>query len=89
MTFTNAVSLAAAVTDAQDVPAALRRWEDRERGLTDHVQRWSHGYGWVVSRWPESLTGARTRFLQFATGLPWVDRQLNLAARHVPAGSRS
>ncbi|MCW2718184.1 NAD(P)/FAD-dependent oxidoreductase [Pseudonocardia sp.] len=89
MTFTNAVSLAAAVTDAQDVPAALRRWEDRERGLTDHVQRWSHGYGWVVSRWPENLTGARTRFLQFATGLPWVDRQLNLAARHVPAGSRS
>lgn len=89
MTFTNVVSLAAAVSTGNDVAGALRRWEDRERGLTDHVQRWSHGYGWMVSRWPENLTGTRTKFLQFATGLPWVDRQLNRAARHIPAGSES
>jgi 2-polyprenyl-6-methoxyphenol hydroxylase-like FAD-dependent oxidoreductase len=89
MTFTNAISLAAAVSGAQDVPSALRTWEARERALTDHVQRWSHGYGWMVSMWPENLTEYRTKFLQFATGLPWVDRQLNRAARHLPVGDRT
>ncbi|HEY0484931.1 MAG TPA: NAD(P)/FAD-dependent oxidoreductase [Mycobacteriales bacterium] len=88
MTFTNAVSLAAAVADCRDVPAALRRWEQRERPLTDHVQRWSHGYGWIVSRWPEHLSAARTQFLQLVTGIPWVDAQLNRAARHLPVGDR-
>jgi 2-polyprenyl-6-methoxyphenol hydroxylase-like FAD-dependent oxidoreductase len=86
MTFTNAVSLAAALEQAADIPAALQRWERRERPLTDHVQRWSHGYGWIVSMWPEQLTDARTRFLQFATSIPWVDAQLNRAARHIPVG---
>lgn len=88
MTFTNAVSLAAAVSGAQDVPAALRAWEERERALTDHVQRWSHGYGWMVSMWPEHLADRRTTFLQFVTGIPWVDRQLNRAARHIPVGDQ-
>ncbi|WP_158009882.1 FAD-dependent oxidoreductase [Carbonactinospora thermoautotrophica] len=86
MTFTNAVSLAAAVSGANDIPAALRAWEQRERPLTDHVQRWSHGYGWLVSMWPEHLAEVRTKFLQFATSIPWVDAQLNRAARHIPVG---
>ncbi|MBW0088048.1 FAD-dependent monooxygenase [Pseudonocardia sp. KRD-188] len=89
MTFTNAVSLAAAVSGAQDVPSALRTWEARERALTDHVQRWSHGYGWMVSMWPENLADSRSKFLQLVTGIPWVDRQLNRAARHIPVGDRS
>jgi 2-polyprenyl-6-methoxyphenol hydroxylase-like FAD-dependent oxidoreductase len=87
MTFTNAMSLAAAVTEAADVPKALRSWEKRERPLTDHVQRWSHGYGSVVSRWPEPLIHLRGPALQALTAIPWVDSQLNRAARHRPAGS--
>jgi 2-polyprenyl-6-methoxyphenol hydroxylase-like FAD-dependent oxidoreductase len=86
ITFTNAVSLSAAVSETGDVPAALRRWEQRERPLTDHVQRWSHGYGWMVSMWPEEMEQERTRFLRFVTSIPWVDAQLNRAARHIPAG---
>lgn len=89
MTFTNAVSLAAAVSGDRDVVPALRAWEDRERALTDHVQRWSHGYGWIVSMWPEHLSDSRTKFLQFATAIPWVDKQLNRAARHLPVGDAS
>jgi 2-polyprenyl-6-methoxyphenol hydroxylase-like FAD-dependent oxidoreductase len=87
MTFTNAVSLAAAVTEASDVSEALRAWEKRERPLTDHVQRWSHGYGSVVSRWPESIIKLRGPVLQAATGIPWVETQLNRAARHRPVGA--
>lgn len=88
MSFTNAVSLAAAVSGSQDIPGALRAWEERERWLTDHVQRWSHGYGWLVSMWPEHLADSRTKFLQAVTSLPWVDRQLNRAARHIPTGDQ-
>lgn len=87
MTFTNAISLAAAVTESSDVPAALQSWEKRERPLTDHVQRWSHGYGTVVSRWPEPLLHMRGPALQVLTALPWVNAQLNRAARHRPVGS--
>jgi 2-polyprenyl-6-methoxyphenol hydroxylase-like FAD-dependent oxidoreductase len=86
MTFTNAVSLAAAVTSATDVVAGLAAWERRERPLTEHVQRWSHGYGWLVSMWPEHMAQARSQVLQLLTGIPWVDAQLNRAARHLPVG---
>jgi 2-polyprenyl-6-methoxyphenol hydroxylase-like FAD-dependent oxidoreductase len=87
MTFTNAVSLAAAVTEGSDVANSLRAWEARERPLTDHVQRWSHGYGAVVSKWPPAALPLRGPFLQMATAIPWVDTQLNRAARHRPVGS--
>jgi 2-polyprenyl-6-methoxyphenol hydroxylase-like FAD-dependent oxidoreductase len=87
MTFTNAMSLAAAVTESSDVPTALRSWEKRERPLTDHVQRWSHGYGSVVSRWPDPLIHLRGPALQALTAFPWVEGQLNRAARHRPVGS--
>jgi len=86
MTFTNALSLAAAVTSAPDVVAGLVGWERRERPLTEHVQRWSHGYGWLVSMWPEHMLQARSQVLQLLTGIPWVDAQLNRAARHLPVG---
>jgi 2-polyprenyl-6-methoxyphenol hydroxylase-like FAD-dependent oxidoreductase len=87
MTFTNAVSLAAAVTEGSDVASALRSWETRERPLTEHVQRWSHGYGTVVSKWPAPALPLRGPLLQMATAIPWVDNQLNRAARHRPVGS--
>jgi 2-polyprenyl-6-methoxyphenol hydroxylase-like FAD-dependent oxidoreductase len=87
MTFTNVVSLAAAVDSATDIPSALRSWEATERPLSDHVQRWSQLYGKIVGHWPENLSPQRTKFLQFATGLPWVQDQFNRAARHTPYGA--
>jgi 2-polyprenyl-6-methoxyphenol hydroxylase-like FAD-dependent oxidoreductase len=87
MTFTNAVSLAAAVSEGHDVASSLQAWEARERPLTEHVQRWSHGYGAIVSKWPPAALPLRGPFLQMATAIPWVDNQLNRAARHRPVGS--
>jgi 2-polyprenyl-6-methoxyphenol hydroxylase-like FAD-dependent oxidoreductase len=87
MTFTNAVSLAAAVSEEDDIPAALQAWERRERPLTDHVQRWSHGYGVLVSRWPDPSLPLRGPALQFLTGIPWVAQQVDRAAQHRPVGS--
>ena len=87
MTFTNAVSLAAATSEDADIPAALQAWERRERPLSDHVQRWSHGYGVLVSRWPDSALPLRGAALQLLAGMPWIARQLNRAAEHRPVGS--
>ena len=86
LTFQNAVSLAVYL-DSGDVPAALQRWERQERPLTNHVQRWTDLYGRAASAWPDRLASRRSQVLGLATRLPWIDRQLNKAARHVPLGA--
>jgi 2-polyprenyl-6-methoxyphenol hydroxylase-like FAD-dependent oxidoreductase len=87
LTFQNALSLASYLDGADDVPAALRRWEAQERPLTDHVQKWTDLYGRVASAWPERFAHRRSQVLEFATKVPWLDRQLNKAARHMPVGA--
>jgi hypothetical protein len=69
------------------IALANKGWERRERPLTDHVQRWSHGYGVLVSRWPDSALPFRGAALQLLTGIPWVAKQLDRAAEHRPIGS--
>lgn len=86
LTFQNALSLAVYL-DREDVPRALQTWEERERPLTDHVQRWTDMYGRIASAWPQRFVSRRSQVLERATKLPWVDRQLNKAARHVPLGA--
>lgn len=87
LTFQNAVSLAYYLDSAGDIPAALQEWERRERPLTDHIQRWTDLYGRAASAWPDRFASRRSQVLGLATRLPWVDRQLNKAARHIPVGA--
>lgn len=87
LTFQNALALAEYLDRDLDVGAALRRWEKSERPLTDHVQRWTDLYGRAASAWPDRFSHRRSQFLEKATRVPWVDRQLNKAARHIPVGS--
>lgn len=86
LTFQNALSLAEYLDRDADVDRALDEWEKRERPLTDHIQRWTDLYGRAASAWPDRLSNRRSQFLGTATRIPWVDRQLNRAARHVPVG---
>ncbi len=44
-------------------------------------------YGRIASAWPERFVSRRSEVLELATRIPWVDRQLNKAARHVPVGA--
>ena len=83
ITFTNTVALAAALDAPLSVPDALRTWELRERPLTDHVQRWTNGYARAVSEWPDNLADYRAPILRALVAFPWVDQQINRAARHV------
>jgi 2-polyprenyl-6-methoxyphenol hydroxylase-like FAD-dependent oxidoreductase len=87
LTFQNALSLAEFLDRGDDVPAALQRWEESERPLTDHVQRWTDIYGRVASAWPQRFARRRGQVLEMASRIPWVDKQLNRANRHVPIGT--
>ena len=87
LTFQNALSLAEYLARDDDVERALGEWEKRERPLTDHIQKWTDLYGRAASAWPDRLSHRRSQFLGTATRIPWVDRQLNRAARHAPVGA--
>jgi 2-polyprenyl-6-methoxyphenol hydroxylase-like FAD-dependent oxidoreductase len=87
LTFQNALSLATYLDASDDVPTALVNWERGERPLTDHVQRWTDLYGRAASAWPQRFASRRSQVLELATRVPWVDRQLNKAARHNPVGA--
>jgi 2-polyprenyl-6-methoxyphenol hydroxylase-like FAD-dependent oxidoreductase len=80
----NALALAVALDETGDVPAALSAWEERERPLTEHTQRWSEIYGRLTT-WPEQM-----RSLAFhALGrVKWLRRRYQRTANHVPTGYR-
>jgi len=69
----NALSLAVMVGDADDIPAALKVWEERERWLTDDTQR-------------KACKIADERLLRHGeTFLPGSDALAT--ARHIPTGT--
>lgn len=71
------------VTDRRDIPAALERWENAERGLIEHCQRWSILYG-EVTFLPDDV---RTKVLRNAMLDPWIAEQVFRAANHSPTGT--
>lgn len=85
--FINAMALASLVERAPDVASVLPEWERRQRPVTDHVQRWSYLYGFVLGHCPGPLEGARAATLRRVARTRWFDRNLNRGARHVPMGA--
>lgn len=88
MAFTNAMALALEVTESSDVAQALVRWEKQQRPLTEHVQRWSYVYGYILGKWPSSLVSLRSDLLRAIAKTEWFEEGLNRGARTVPAGYR-
>lgn len=88
MAFTNAMALALAVTEGGDVPQSLQRWEETQRPLTEHVQRWSYVYGYLLGKWPKSMVALRSDLLRAMVKTEWFEEGLNRGARTVPAGYR-
>lgn len=86
MAMQNGLSLAhelAGIASRDDIPAALRRWEERERELTEHTQLWSMLYG-VLTTWPDDL---RTAAMNFTSSHPWLSAQRLRAALSQPTGA--
>lgn len=72
------------VRDARDIPAALEAWEQSQRPLIEHCQRWSILYG-EVTYLPDAV---RSRVIRSAMSDPWVAGQVFLAASSSPLGTR-
>lgn len=87
LSFQNALSLAVTVDGASDVLAALDIWEQRERPLTDHTQRWTNIFGTVCEGWPEALHDFRSFVVRTTGKSQWLARQLNRAANSEPLGT--
>jgi 2-polyprenyl-6-methoxyphenol hydroxylase-like FAD-dependent oxidoreductase len=87
MAMTNALALAQAVTNDASVDAALARWEASERPVVDRVQRFSHYYGTVGTRWPSSrpMLDARSALIWGLGKSRRFQTFVNAAAAHVPA----
>lgn len=78
----NALGLAVALEDRRDVSAALRLWEQRERPLTEHTQRWARLYN-HSTLWPEAL---RTWVFERVGAWPFLRRQVQRPSAHIPRG---
>jgi 2-polyprenyl-6-methoxyphenol hydroxylase-like FAD-dependent oxidoreductase len=77
----NALGLAVAVQNAPSIETALYNWEQRERPLTEHTQRWTRIYGSTMFL-PKTLKRVSIRVEK----LPWVAAQYVRTANHVPTG---
>ncbi len=78
----NGLGLAVAVAEAPDLAGALALWEQRERPLTEHTQRWTRVYGASLFL-PERL---KSLAINAEKHIPWLAAQYARAARHVPTG---
>ncbi|HCP76290.1 MAG: monooxygenase [Pusillimonas sp.] len=86
MAMQNGLSLAVhmqGLTDRRDIPQALERWENKERELIEHCQRWAILYG-EVTYLPDEI---RTKVMRGAMSDPWVAGQVFRAANHIPTGT--
>lgn len=81
----NAVALAQALEKHDDIGDALRAWEESERALTEHTQRYSGIYGRVGTRWPRRFQGVRSRLVRRVMKAKRLQAHINQAARHVPS----
>lgn len=84
--FINAMALAWMLETNSDVPGTLARWERAQHPITDHVQRWSYLYGFVLGNCPQRLQPLRAQAIKRVQRTAWFDRNLNLGARCEPMG---
>ncbi len=81
----NALSVAVAADEgAGDIPAALVRWEARERPLTEYTQHTAHMMG-AMNDWPD---GVRSDVLKIVGRSEEMGLARMKTALHVPTGAR-
>jgi 2-polyprenyl-6-methoxyphenol hydroxylase-like FAD-dependent oxidoreductase len=78
----NGLGLSVALNETKDLKSALNIWENRERPLTEHTQRWTRLYGTTIylPKWLKPLA------INAERNIPWLASQYSRAARHIPTG---
>jgi 2-polyprenyl-6-methoxyphenol hydroxylase-like FAD-dependent oxidoreductase len=72
--------LAKELRDAHDVPAALQRWEARQRPVVDATQKFSRLYGRIGTHWPRPLLDVRSALVWGVGKSAMLQRWINVAA---------
>ena len=85
----NGITLAEAVTAADDIPTALRQWEERERPVTDITQRWAVISIFMAKAWPLNLLNMRSEIIQGAFSHAGLLEHFHCASRHEPSFAAS
>lgn len=81
----NGLALAAAVTDAPDIEAALAEWEARERPLTEHTQDTAERLG-DMNFWPDDI---RSEVLKITGRSAEIGAVRMKTARHIPTATEA
>lgn len=81
----NGLALAAAVTDAPDIEAALAEWEARERPLTEHTQDTAERLG-DMNFWPDDI---RSQVLKITGRSAEIGAVRMKTARHIPTATEA
>ena len=78
----NGLGLSVALNETKDLKSALNIWENRERPLTEHTQKWTRLYGTTIylPKWLKPLA------INAERNIPWLASQYSRAARHIPTG---
>ena len=84
LTFSNARSLVTFLEGEEDVPSALRAWEQAVRATTEATQRWARYYDRLTKNWPNSLSGVRARIIWAFGAFPQLSARLRRADRTPP-----
>jgi 2-polyprenyl-6-methoxyphenol hydroxylase-like FAD-dependent oxidoreductase len=72
--------LAQELASGGDIPAALARWEARQRPVVDATQKFSRMYGRIGTRWPRALLDLRSALVWGIGKSSALQRRINVAA---------
>ena len=81
------LALADALSKSPDVVSGLARWEQTEREIVAHTQRWTWLWGLSSAAFPHQMQRARSRFVSWLASRERVARNVSRTACHVPTGS--
>jgi 2-polyprenyl-6-methoxyphenol hydroxylase-like FAD-dependent oxidoreductase len=88
LAMSNALALAVALDETADVTAGLRLWEQRERPLVEHTQKWSTRWGLTSTLpCPSALEPLRSTLVSKLARNKWIERNLSRTAAHAATGT--
>lgn len=81
LTLMNSYALMRVLSNATDIPAALRQWESTVRFISDATQRWALRYDWFTRQWPTSLSIFRPLIVSAFGHSKYLTEKLRMADR--------
>lgn len=88
LAMSNMLALAvAADRNRNDLERALTEWEQRERPLVEHTQRWTYLWGLFSTTCPRGFERVRSPLVSWFGARKWISASLGKTAAHIPTGT--